>query len=39
MEVIERRSDSATVELSTDEARALTGALNEICNGPRARTG
>jgi hypothetical protein len=36
MEVIKRSGDSATVELSQDELRALTGALNEICNGPSA---
>ncbi len=36
MRVIEQTDTSATVELTRDELRAITQALNEVLNGPDA---
>ncbi len=36
MRVIEAEVSALTIQLSPDEATALTNALNEVCNGPDA---
>jgi hypothetical protein len=36
MKIIETSADAAVIELTTDELRIASSAINEICNGPDA---